>query len=47
LAYDPLVKNGLGLSSEEKIIGFLYIGTIDGGTKQSCEADFQPYFQEW
>ena len=47
LAYDPLVKNGLGLSSEEKIIGFLYIGTIHGGTKQPCEADFQPYFQEW
>ena len=47
LAYDPIVKNGLGLSSEEKIIGFLYIGTIDGGTKKLCEADVQSYFQEW
>lgn len=47
LAYDPTVKSGLGLSSDEKIIGFLYIGTINGGTKQLCEADVQSYFQEW
>jgi nitroreductase len=47
LAYDPLVKNGLGLSEEEKIIGFLYIGTIDGGTKQLCEPDIQSNFQDW
>jgi nitroreductase len=47
LAYDPIVKNGLGLSAEEKIIGFLYIGTIDGGTKRLCEPDVQSYFQEW
>ena len=47
LAYDPIVKNGLGLNAEEKIIGFLYIGTIAGGTKQLCEADVQSYFQEW
>ena len=47
LAYDPIVKDGLGLSAKEKIIGFLYIGTIDGGTKQLCEPDIQSYFQEW
>ena len=47
LAYDPLVKSGLGLSNEEKIIGFLYIGTIDGGTKQLGEPDIQSNFQEW
>jgi len=47
LAYDPIVKSGLGLSSTEKIIGFLYIGTIAGGTKQLCEPDVQSYFQEW
>ena len=47
LAYDPIVKNGLGLSDAEKIIGFLYIGTIDGGTKQLYEPDIQSYFQEW
>ena len=47
LAYDPLVRSGLGLTVEEKIIGFLYIGTIDGGTKQQREPDVQSYFQEW
>lgn len=47
LAYDPIVKSGLGLSFEEKIVGFLYIGTINGGTKQLCEADVPSYFQEW
>lgn len=47
LAYDPTVRSGLGLSAEEKIIGFLYIGTINGGTKRLCEPDVQSYFQEW
>ncbi len=47
LAYNPVVKTGLGLSDAEKIIGFLYIGTIDGGTKQLCETDIGAYFQDW
>ena len=47
LAYNSIVKDGLGLSADEKIIGFLYIGTIDGGTKQLCEPDVQAHFQEW
>ncbi len=47
LAYNPVVKSGLGLSSQEKIIGFLYIGTINGGTKQLCDPDLQSCFQDW
>lgn len=47
LAYSEVVKDGLGLSDNEKIIGFLYIGTIDGGTKQLCEADIGAYFKDW
>lgn len=47
LAYDPIVKSGLGLSLEEKIIGFLYIGTINGGTKRLCDPDVKSYFHEW
>ena len=47
MAYDPVVKAGLGLSAQEKIIGFLYIGTIDGGTKQLCETKIDQFFQEW
>jgi nitroreductase len=30
-AYDPWVREQLGLSSEDEIIGFLYIGTRSGG----------------
>lgn len=47
LAYNATVKRGLGLSAEEKIIGFLYIGTIDGGTKRPCEVDIESHFQDW
>ncbi|MEX0963568.1 MAG: nitroreductase [Pseudohongiellaceae bacterium] len=47
LAYDPVVRRGLGLTAAEKIIGFLYIGSIDGGTKQLCEPDIETYFQDW
>ena len=47
LAYEPAVKSGLGLTVEEKIIGFLYIGMIGGGTKQLREPDVQSYFQNW
>ncbi len=47
LAYNSTVKSGLGLSSQEKIIGFLYIGTIDGATKQLCDPDLKTYFQVW
>ena len=47
LAYNSVVKDGLGLGADEKIIGFLYIGTIEGGTKQLCEPDVQAHFQEW
>jgi nitroreductase len=47
LAYNPIVKTGLGLSQKEKIIGFLYIGTIDGGTKKLNNPDLPAYFQEW
>lgn len=47
LAYNPIVKTGLGLSPKEKIIGFLYIGTINGGTKKLSNPDLPAYFQEW
>lgn len=47
LAYNPVVKSGLGLSENEKIIGFLYIGTISGGTKRLSEVDVEGFFQDW
>ncbi len=47
LAYSSTVKSGLGLSCREKIIGFLYIGTIDGGSKNLSDPQLKSYFQDW
>lgn len=47
MAYDQSVMTGLGLSSQEKIIGFLYLGTIKGGSKQLIDPNVDEYFQEW
>ena len=47
MAYHPIVKQGLGLASHEKIIGFLYIGSIDGGTKQLNDPSLDDFFQDW
>lgn len=47
LAYDPVVKQGLGLGEHEKIIGFLYLGTISGGTKRLSEPELGKFIQEW
>ncbi|MEQ8955703.1 MAG: nitroreductase [Gammaproteobacteria bacterium] len=47
MAYHPLVKTGLGLGPHEKIIGFLYIGTIIGGTKNLNDPDTGDFFRDW
>jgi nitroreductase len=33
MAYDAVVHEGLGLNDGEKIVGFLYVGEIEGKTK--------------
>ncbi|PCJ25895.1 MAG: nitroreductase [SAR86 cluster bacterium] len=47
MAYHSVVKNGLGLTAQEKIIGFVYIGTISGGTKQLNEPEVGHFFKDW
>ena len=46
-AYDEIVHQGLGLNKNEKIIGFLYIGTRSGTTKPLVELDTADYFKAW
>ena len=46
-AYDEVVHQGLGLKKNEKIIGFLYIGTRSGPIKQLVELDPANYFKAW
>ena len=47
MAYDPLVKKGLGLADNEKIIGFLYLGKQDCATRRLADPDISEYFQNW
>lgn len=43
LAYDPYVKRHLGLSDQEEVIGYMYIGTADC-TPKTPKADNQAEF---
>lgn len=47
MAYHPLVMEGLGLGQNEKIIGFLYLGTHDGPRKPIREIDLSDFVREW
>lgn len=47
MAYHPSVKAGLGLATNEKIIGFLYLGRIDGATKQLAEPNVAAKVEKW
>ncbi len=47
MAYHPLIARGLGLVDAEKIIGFLYLGTIAGPRKSQSVPEIDDYFQEW
>ncbi len=47
MAFDPHVKQGLGLEDNEKIIGFLYLGTALGQTRAISLEDPADYFTDW
>lgn len=38
---------GLGLEAHEKIIAFVYLGSIDGASKKLVETDLKSRFREW
>jgi nitroreductase len=46
-AYDQRVGLGLGLLVSEKIVGFLYLGSIDGNYKPLRELDVRDFCQSW
>jgi nitroreductase len=46
-AFNQVVMNGLGLQANESIIGFLYIGTIDGERKSIRDLSVADYSQPW
>ena len=47
MAVHPLVRKGLGLADHEKIISFLYLGTIDGPTRRLSDPEVETYFKTW
>jgi nitroreductase len=47
MAFNSTVMKGLGLQDKEKIIGFLYLGSIQGPVKKLTEANIDDYFAEW
>lgn len=47
MATHPVVMNGLGLAAGESIIGFLYMGTIDGPLRQLPDEPIATHVQDW
>jgi nitroreductase len=47
VAYDQIVMDGLGLSRSEKIVGFLYLGTVPVEGLEAPPLQVEDYFQGW
>lgn len=47
LAYHPEVKHALGLSEDELLLGFVYVGHIQGKVKTVPEVDAPEFWQSW
>ena len=47
MAYDDRVKTGLGLARPDKIVGFIYVGQIDGKTKNLPTVDEKNIVDFW
>lgn len=47
MAYHGLVEQGLGLASNEKIVGYLYLGSKQGRDRLVPDLDIDKYFTEW
>ncbi len=46
-AFDRTVMEGLGMSQNEEIVGFLYIGSRDGGAKPIPDLPLSDFVQRW
>lgn len=47
MAEHPIIRQGLGVSDQESIIGYLYMGTIDGPVRQLQEESISTFVQDW
>jgi nitroreductase len=46
-AYDDTVKRALGLSPQDAIVGFVYLGTPSGAPASPIASDVAPYVSRW
>ena len=47
VAFDPVVAKGLGLEPQDQIVGFIYLGQIEGRTKPIPEHNLNDFVQRW
>lgn len=47
MAYHPVVEQGLGLSKNEQIIGFVYLGSQPEKMRTVCPLDSRDFVQPW
>ena len=47
MAYHATVLHALGLQSNEKLMGFLYVGSIDGKSRVARHLETAEYFKSW
>ncbi len=47
MTYDQIVAQGLGLEPNEKMLGFLYVGQIEGKQKALPEHDPEQFVTRW
>ncbi len=47
MAYDPFVKQALGVKDQESIVGYLYVGTPAAQAKTPEELIVEDYLQAW
>lgn len=47
LSHDPVVKSGLGVSDREQIIGFIYLGSVEGERRTPPELDPAQFVAAW
>lgn len=46
-AIDPVVKAGLGLAEHEELVGYLYVGSIDGKYKPLDDLLLEDFVSHW
>jgi len=46
-AYDDLVKRALGLAPDDRLLGFIHVGTVDGAPPAVPHADAREHTVEW